>query len=498
MWLSWVRALHTVDGTLRLSRPLLRAIEEWAGREGGPEGRRGWVKEQWVPTLPGMQQQQQQSQTVGGDAALEKYSKSKTASSADVEKGPGLTPEMAPHDKEHNVGQQGTVSGAATVGAVSGRAPSSDLGAEAMMLEAEREEREKVLELVGKLVADFGRFPPAEQEWEEVQDGGGTDGREPLQGDDGGEKGEYQGCENTRDSGNGEGDHRGAVSERGSPNNPPRGKEDQAPTTTGGTGSHSNGGEVAHREKARDDCTSSSRDTSETSLTTSTRKALALKLEGNESFKQGHVEQARKKYTAALGILDSAGGEASTEAPWQCKTSANKPGEVSRTGAAVLRGVLHRNRAAVALRLFESKATAAVAARDEKAATAHQKGSTGGGTGGTNTGSCDRQQAENGPASGEGNQALLSGGAGEGRQVKEAESTRLVLESSLALLEDCESDCLKAIEVDAGDKKARLRLERCRDLRRRCYRGGLAAAAAGRGGSSTNYSRQDERCEPLQ
>ncbi|CAN0481854.1 unnamed protein product, partial [Ectocarpus sp. 8 AP-2014] len=38
MWLSWVRALHTVDGTLRLSRPLLRAIEEWAGKGGEREG----------------------------------------------------------------------------------------------------------------------------------------------------------------------------------------------------------------------------------------------------------------------------------------------------------------------------------------------------------------------------------------------------------------------------------------------------------------------------
>ncbi|CAM9211051.1 unnamed protein product, partial [Hapterophycus canaliculatus] len=34
MWLSWVRALHTVDGTLRLSRPLFRAIREWGGKDG--------------------------------------------------------------------------------------------------------------------------------------------------------------------------------------------------------------------------------------------------------------------------------------------------------------------------------------------------------------------------------------------------------------------------------------------------------------------------------
>eukprot|EP00903_Cladosiphon_okamuranus_P015379 g14205.t1 len=497
MWLSWVRALHTVDGTLRLSRPLLCAIEEWAGKESGPEGRPGWDKEQWVPKLPGMKQQllqqQQQSQTACGDASLEKDGEARTAS-GDAEKQPGLTPEMAPDEEEEKVGHRDKVSGTPAAGAASERAPANDHEAEAMMLEAEHEEREKVLELVGKLVADFGRFPPAAQEWEEVADGGGTDGRESLPGNNG-EKGDGQGNENARNSGNGGDDHGGAVSASSSPDNAPSGEECQTPT--GGIGRHGDGGEVPHGEKARDDgdCTSIVRDATKTSLACPTRKALALKLEGNESYKQGHVEKAREKYTMALGMLDSAGGAASTQAPCQGKTSAVKPGEVSGAEAAVLRGVLHRNRAAAALRLFESKATAAVAARDARVATAHQEGSTGGGTSGTNTGSGDRQQTENGSATGEGNKALSFGGAGERRRLKEAESTRFALESSFALLEECESDCLKAIEVDAGDKKARLRLERCRDLRRRCYRGGLAAAAAGRGGSSTNYSRQDERLQ---
>ncbi|CAN0574104.1 unnamed protein product, partial [Ectocarpus sp. 12 AP-2014] len=53
MWLSWVRALHTVDGTLRLSRPLFRAIEEWGGKGGEREGNIAWSDERLpLTTLP--------------------------------------------------------------------------------------------------------------------------------------------------------------------------------------------------------------------------------------------------------------------------------------------------------------------------------------------------------------------------------------------------------------------------------------------------------------
>lgn len=494
MWLSWVRALHTADGTLRLSRPLFHAIEEWAGKEGEPEGKLGWDKGQWVPTLPGMQQQ---SPRVGGDGSAEHNIESGTAS-ADVEialEKKGTSHTLGKAREGENGEKQGAISGTAAAAALSGRAPASDLEAEAMMLKAEREEREKVLELVGKLVADFGRFPPAEQEWEGVEDGREKGDRGLSQRNEGGAAVD-QGCEDARSSGNGGDGRGGAVSVSGSLNNPPSGREDQPPIVGGSGGSGGRGDDDIHisSEKGRNDdgrCTSNGRDTIETSLSASIRNALILKVEGNESYGQGHLEEAREKYTTALGILDAAAGAAPPQTPSQNSTSENKSGEVSRTEAVVLRGVLHRNRAAVALRLFESKvmaaAAAAAAAKDGKATTAHQRGSTGGDIGGTNTGSGDRQKAS----------AVAEPVQGEGRQAKEAKSTRLALDSSLALLEVCENDCLKAIEVDAGDKKARLRLDRCRDSRRRCYRAGLVAAAAGREGCSTGYSRQDERCGHL-
>lgn len=496
MWLSWVRALHTADGTLRLSRPLLRAIEEWAGKESEAEVGRRWDKGQWIPTLPGMQQQQ--SPAVGGDGEAGDDSETDTAS-AGVEVKPDFTREVVRAEDEtsptggearqgENEGQQRTGSGTAAVATVSGRAPASDLEAEAMMLKAEREEREKVLELVGKLVADFGRFPPAEEEWEEVKDDPEKDDHEPSQGNERGTAID-QGCEGACNSVN-DGDIRGGAENKS-------GKRDQPPVI-GGPSGVGDGGETPRPEKARDDggdCTTSGSDALETSLLASTRKALALKVEGNESYGKGGLEEARGKYTAALGILDAAAGASPPRMPLKSKTSVKKLEQVSRTEADALRGVLHRNRAAVALRLFESKATAAAAARDGKVPAAGQKGSTEGGIDAPNTGSGDRPQASSvtEPAPGGWNRGT-SPGKGAGREAKEVGSTRLALESSLALLEECKSDCLKAIEVDAGDTKARLRLERCRDLRRRCYRGGLVAAAAGREGSSTGYSRQDERC----
>ena len=510
MWLSWVRALHTADGTLRLSRPLLRAIEEWGGKESGPESGRGWDKGQWVPTLPVMQQQQQQQQqrlpAVAEDGAPGKESEPETGL-GEADKEPGFTPEMMASDNSgKNEGQRGNAPGAAAVAAsaasatASGRAPASDLEAEAMMLKAEREERKKVLELVGRLVADFGRFPPAEQEWEEVKDGGqGEATRELAQGGEGGA---------VVGSGNGGDGREDADSENGGLNKSPSGEEGKPSNVGGGGrgGDRGDSGPVLCPEEARydGDCASAGRGaTADTSPSASARKALALKVEGNESYKQGRLEEATEKYTTALGVLDAAAGAASSEAPsQQRKASANTPGDASEAEAAVLRGVLHRNRAAVALRLFEVKAAAAAAAaaaRDGKATEARQKGSTGGVNGGNYTGggAGGRQQGSAGsePALGEGDQALPSN-KGEGPPAT-TENTRPALESSLALLEECESDCLKAIEVDAGDKKARLRLDRCRDLRRRCYRGGLAAVAAGRDGSSTNYSRQDEKCEHL-
>ena len=68
--------------------------------------------------------------------------------------------------------------------------------------------------------------------------------------------------------------------------------------------------------------------------------------------------------------------------------------------------------------------------------------------------------------------------SGEGRREgeEEAEEEEEEEEKALVLLGQCERDCLSAIEIDAVDKKAHFRLARCREMRRRCRREGLAAA----------------------
>ncbi|CAN0296867.1 unnamed protein product, partial [Ectocarpus sp. 13 AM-2016] len=235
-----------------------------------------------------------------------------------------------------------------------------------------------------------------------------------------------------------------------------------------------------------------------------TRKALALKIKGNEAFGGGDMQAAMEAYTKALVILNGAATEARAfEGAPKNKTTVTTTTEeleASRAEATALSGVLHRNRAAVALRLFNSKAAAAAAAAGKERATEdNQKNEAaprGGGVDGgiiSSAAGCSQRQPSTHPTP-PGRRRGVSPGR-ERRTQEETDDARRSLELSLALLEECESDCLRAIEVDSDDKKARLRLDKCRELRRRCYRGGLASASAGREGCSTAHSRQDERLQ---
>ena len=532
MWLSWVRALHTADGTLRLSRPLFRAIEEWAGKEGEREAHETG---QPVPTLPDRKQLPRGDGAEDGGGATPRERKPGVVAPSSDGAATGCAPETAPQEPHASEALNGealngagegrgeerkpeTADKAAAAAAAAadggdtregdgasteGRPSADGLEAEEMMLEAEREERAKVLELVGRLVADFGRFPPAEQDWEGVEEGskkGERDGQREEKSAEEGRAAVGQACDGAPSSGE---TGAGAGGETGNTGKPTSGEKGPSTEGGGGGGGRGNddgtaGGDEAH---TRGPDESSHGDTPEALLSASTRKALALKVEGNESFGKGRVEEARDKYTDALGILDAAAGSAPSRSPARNETSEDSTSwEAATAEAAALRGVLHRNRAAVALRLFESKAaaaaaTAAAAAKGEKPTAATKpflprKSSFSGDS------SSDRREedsAAGGPARGDDNGAPRTGQEAL-RQADEKAGARLALESSLALLEGCESDCLKAMEVDNGDKKARLRLDKCRDLRRRCYRGGLASAAAGKEGCSTVYSRQDERC----
>lgn len=486
MWLSWVRALHTVDGTLRLSRPLFRAIEEWGGKGGEREGNIAWSERLPLPTLPHAKKPCGGGKAEGEGAIVvakgEIVDVAAVGAAAVTEKAK-MTPAAVLTEKDSGAAAAAAVEGDGSSAGVG--APAGDLEAEmAAMLQAERKERAEVLELSKKLVADFARFPPAEEEWEGVEE------------DDRGER-----------SG-------GDLPLGGGATAPAPTEEGRSSTAAGrgccddeARGSGDSGGREETSKAGRETRSSLPSEAAEVApepppTSVSTRKALALKIEGNEAFGEGDMQAAMEAYTAALGVLNGAATEArALEGAPKNKTTVTTTTEeleASRAEATALSGVLHRNRAAVALRLFNSKAAAAAASGKERATEDNQKNQAaprGGGVDGgiiSSAARCSQRQPSTHPTP-PGRRRRVSPGR-ERRTQEETDDVRRSLQLSLALLEECESDCLRAIEVDAGDKKARLRLDKCRELRRRCYRGGLASASAGREGCSTAHSRQDERC----
>ncbi|CBJ31698.1 conserved unknown protein [Ectocarpus siliculosus] len=492
MWLSWVRALHTVDGTLRLSRPLFRAIEEWGGRGGEREGNIAWSERLPLPTLPHAKKTCGDGKAEGEGAIVvakgEIVDVAAVGAAAVTEKGK-MTPAAALMEKDSAAAAAEAAAAAAEGDGSStgGRAPAGDLEAEtAAMIQAERKERAEVLELSKKLVADFARFPPAEQEWEGVEEddrGERSGGDLPLGGGAAAPTPTEEGKSST-------------AAGRGCCDDEARGSGD-----SGGREETSEAGEET-RSSLPSEATEVAPQPPPTSV--STRKALALKLEGNEAFGEGQMQAAMEAYTKALGVLNGAATEARAleGAPKKTTTvtTTTEELEASRAEATALSGVLHRNRAAVALRLFNSKAAAAAAAGKERATQDNEKDEAAPRGGGVDDGiissaaGCSQRQPSTHPTP-SGRRRRVSPGRERRTQEEETDDVRRSLELSLALLEECESDCLRAIEVDAGDKKARLRLDKCRELRRRCYRGGLASASAGGEGCSTAHSRQDERLQ---
>ena len=221
----------------------------------------------------------------------------------------------------------------------------------------------------------------------------------------------------------------------------------------------------------------------ETPVAKAAKQAGALKIAGNESFRTKNFQAAYDAYTTALDALDAAG---LVPPPQPLPPSTPPPSLVDNpppkeerrlSEAAALRGILHRNRAAVALRMFESS-SAAVAAGGGDTASSQPDGGIARGAGDGDDAldkSADRRilhATRTEAGSGRAGRRALPLGEEERRKEREEEEE----EKALALLERCESDCLSAIEIDAADKKAHFRLARCREMRRRCRRQGLAAA----------------------
>ncbi|CAN0143020.1 unnamed protein product, partial [Ectocarpus sp. 13 AM-2016] len=278
MWLSWVRALHTVDGALRLSRPLLRAIEEWAGKGDEREGNIAWSDERLpLTTLPqtkkpcgdGKAEGEGALVVAGGDIV----DVAAVGAAAVNEKGKS-TPAVVLTEKDSGAA-------AATEAAVEGDgsstglgAPAGDLEAEtAAMIQAERKERAEVLELSKKLVADFARFPPAEKDWEGVEEDGGerSGGDLPRGGGAAGPAPTEEGRSST-------------AAVRGCCDDEARGSGD-----SGGREETSKaGGET--RSFLPSEAAEAAPESPPTSAPT--RKALALKIKGNEAFGGGDMQAA--------------------------------------------------------------------------------------------------------------------------------------------------------------------------------------------------------------
>lgn len=327
------------------------------------------------------------------------------------------------------------------------------------MHRGEREEWKQVADLSRRLVEDFGRFPFADEEWKEVRamsvgTGGHGDAREeseaqaqtsstdhggksPTRGARGG------GCESSRTLASDVGRDAARALEREHNGSEPTG-ELSSPTLS------SQGGDRPSQAHHPPESVPEVETT--TSIVT---RAEELKALGNAAFRKEDFHVARETYSDALALLES------DDVPTLASTT--EDGTSHDAESRVLRGVLYRNRAAVLLRLFDKSVEMRPSAESRRNRMKTRA-----------DGSDDEDDG------GHGEDARSSSASAErGRTVgkrRDEEDPEAELRSrALEFLAQCESDCQMAIEFDGRDKKAMFRLTRCRELRERCQRGGLAA-----------------------
>lgn len=483
MWISWVRKLYTADGTLRLSKTLFEAIESWAGENGGSGSRWGggpWKKV--TGNTPGTRQQEQQ--VVSKVSSGEQDEQGMTVNSGEEESvrndklmASGSSSSTVVREGSHGV-EQGEVEEEHGEGAQSGTSIVQEeerRGGGEEMHRGEREEWEQVVDLSRRLVEDFGRFPFADEEWKEVQAmpvGTGGHG-------DAGEKGEapaqtsstdHRDKSQTSDARGGGGSSRTPASDVG---RDARASESESlgSETTGELSSPALGsqGEGRSSQAHPPECVPEIGTTPPTVIRADELKAL-----GNAAFRKEDFHVAREAYSDALALLESDASPSSPRPPGDTSLSDSMPTLPSTTEVGTshdaesraLRGVLHRNRAAVLLRLFDKSVEMRPSTKS------HRDGRK------TRVDGSDEEEFEK-EDRGEGARTSSSASAGRGRTYgkgRDEEDPEAELRArALELLAQCESDCQMAIEFDARDKKAMFRLTRCRELRERCRRGGLAA-----------------------
>lgn len=464
MWLSWVRKLHTADGTLRLSKALFHAIETWGGDCTGVESsfgsdrRGGWGEGPWVVESAGCATEVAAKDECGlyasSGSGTSDHTPAKAAVGAAADAGTAIE-SVARNNREPRyqtdaIGEQDKIS---------------------LMNRGERVEWEQVAELAKTLVKDFGRFPCADDECSGVR-------TELLTDDE----------RNTRNEKAGSGQK--TTSELSAVyirlNDRP---------VSNGSSEDQQGEAIVSGEEV------------DSGFSLAVQKAEELKARGNEAFRAGNLDAARVAYSAALGVLSEVADTHAAHAAGLAGTIAGS-GEVEvgdgnekkrkREEYSTLRGVLHRNRAAVLLRLFDR-----VVETLEKTCTGRKSSTVGRES---REAAIELENAVKRAVDDDytDHKSVAAGGvAGSdatetaGRKEKTNEEVGVGSPSSpasllLPLLAQCETDCLGAIEVDPTDKKAMFRLAKCRDLRRqeRCRRLRGTARNSTMAGTGIDYCGQ--------
>lgn len=424
---------------LRLSKILFKAIEEWGGEGDGKGSGRGggsggWGNGPWEIDLP--EKQTDDNNTEGAESVMANV----------VDTG---------NDNHHlrTITETGALVDIKNERKRMNNADSDNAG-QGSMTEGERAEWEQVVKLSKTLVEDFGRLPFAGAEWEEVRAILLTESGESEVGtQEGGNNAPLNGLPGELNTG---------VSNT---------------TTVSTTSGADQPGDAGTSREGRADSL----------LSAAVKKAKDLKARGNDKFRTGNLDESLGAYSEALDELQQVEPHASETIGStgsiggvkidQSQVQDRKQQEVCST----LRGVLHRNRAAVLLSMFDHMVEAPRQAKHEMRSSALHKSPAEfrGARMGISSVSAghvysDRQKARNASSEAE----------------TEEKRVKVV---SMQLLEQCEADCLRALELDATDKKARFRLARCRELQQQEQANRRAATATNTTATVTDGCDVDSR-----
>lgn len=415
---------------LRLSKTLFKAIEGWGGERGekGSEhsgGSRGWGNGPWEMDTP----EKETEDTAEGSESAAVTRSGQSCDSVRGEPVPtatGVASFVVRGNDSHHLRAKTETSAVVDVQTKHKRTSNADNDSERQESTKEREqsEWEQVVKLSNTLVNDFGRLPFARENWEEVH-------AIPITG--GGES----------DVGKGEDSYDASLNDL-------PGISDTGISTTTAVSNTNGTGHLA-------DAGNTFGGRMDSLLSAVTKKAEELRAQGNDKFRTGNIDESLCAFSLALDVLKQAESHPSdtiglTGSIGGAKIDQEGHGRKQEQVCSTLRGVLHRNRAAVLLRMFDRMAEAPGQVQNEVKSPKVKDSPE------------DFQEANLGiPSVTDGHVYIHRQKVVYTSSDKGTEGERVKV-TSTQLLEQCEADCLRALEVDATDKKARFRLVRCREL----------------------------------